>query len=69
MHSKPPAGTPSCARSMVSPQLGRALYELAQQPKRFVQVQGAVHEDTSLLGQAQYRQALQELFGLGKTRE
>ncbi len=55
--------------SIVSPQLGRALYELAQQPKRFVQVQGAVHEDTSLLGQAQYRQALQELFGLGKTRE
>ena len=55
--------------SMVSPQLGRALYELAQQPKRFVLVQGAVHEDTLLLGQQQYRQALQELFGLGKPRE
>ena len=55
--------------TMVSPQLGRALYELAQQPKRFVLVEGAVHEDTSLLGQEQYRQALQELFGLGKARE
>jgi alpha-beta hydrolase superfamily lysophospholipase len=50
--------------TMVSPRLGRALYEHALPPKRFVLVQGAVHEDTSVLGQAQYRQALQELFGL-----
>ncbi len=51
--------------SMVTPQLGRALYELALPPKRFVLVQGAVHENTDVLGEPQYRQALQELFGLG----
>ena len=52
--------------SMVSPQLGRALYELALPPKRFVLVEGAVHENTDVVGQQQYRNALQELFGLGK---
>lgn len=51
--------------SMVSPRLGRALYELALPPKRFVLVQGAVHENTDVVGQQQYRHALQELFGLG----
>ena len=51
--------------SMVSPQLGRALYELAMPPKRFVLVQGAVHENTDVVGQQQYREALRELFGLG----
>ena len=51
--------------SMVQPRLARALYELALPPKRFVLVQGAVHEDTDVLGAPQYRQALQELFGLG----
>jgi hypothetical protein len=49
--------------TMVSPRLGRALYERAQPPKLFVLVQGAVHEDTGEVGQQQYRDALQELFG------
>jgi hypothetical protein len=53
---------------MVAPQLGRALYELALPPKRFVLVQGAVHENTHVLGEQQYRDALHELFGLGKPR-
>jgi uncharacterized protein len=51
--------------TMVAPHLGRALYELARHPKRFVLVPGAVHEDVSRVGQAQYRQALHDLFGLG----
>ena len=50
--------------SMVKPRLGRALYERAQQPKRFVLVEGAVHEDASTVGQLQYRQALADLFGI-----
>ena len=51
--------------SMVSPQLGRVLYEHALPPKRFLLVEGAVHENTDVLGHQQYRQALHELFGLG----
>ncbi|KNZ33662.1 MAG: alpha/beta hydrolase [Methylibium sp. NZG] len=50
--------------SMIAPQLGRALYERALPPKRFVLVEGAVHENTGQVGQAQYRQALHELFGV-----
>ena len=51
--------------TMVTPALGRALYERALQPKRFVLVPGAVHEDTDVVGHEQYRLALRELFGLG----
>lgn len=51
--------------TMVAPQLGRALYERAVPPKRFVLVQGAVHENTDVVGARQYRNALRELFGLG----
>jgi pimeloyl-ACP methyl ester carboxylesterase len=52
--------------TMVSPQLGRALYEKAMPPKLFLLVHGAVHENTDVVGQEQYRYALHELFGLGK---
>jgi len=52
--------------TMIKPALGRALYERALQPKRFMLVQGAVHEDTDVVGHEQYRVALQELFGLGR---
>jgi len=51
--------------SMIAPQLGRALYERALPPKRFVLVEGAVHENTDIVGEAAYRQALRELFGIG----
>jgi uncharacterized protein len=51
--------------TMVAPRLGRALYDLARPPKRFVLVEDAVHENTSSVGQARYRVALRELFGLG----
>ncbi len=50
--------------TMIAPQLGRALYDRARPPKRFVLVPGAVHENTDVLGQALYQQALQDLFGL-----
>jgi len=53
------------ADSLILPELGRALYERASAPKRFVLVEGGTHYSTNRLGQAQYRQALRELYGLG----
>jgi uncharacterized protein len=50
--------------SMVAPEHGRALYERAVQPKRFLLVPGAVHENTGQVGAPQYRQAVAELFGV-----
>lgn len=51
--------------TMVAPALGRALYERARAPKRFVLVEGAVHEDTDVVGHDLYRWALRDLFGVG----
>jgi len=50
--------------SMVPPRLGRALFDKAREPKRFVLVEGASHYNVNTVGQAQYREALAELFGL-----
>jgi alpha-beta hydrolase superfamily lysophospholipase len=50
--------------SLIQPGLGRALYERALEPKRFELVEGGSHHSTNALGQAQYQQALAELFGL-----
>lgn len=50
--------------TMIAPELGRALYDLALPPKRFVLVEGAVHENTDEVGRSQYRQAVRELFGI-----
>ena len=49
---------------MVPVHLGRALYDKAREPKRFLLVQGGSHFDTNAVGQDQYRQALADLFGL-----
>ena len=49
---------------LIHPDLGRALYERATAPKRFVLVQGGSHHDTHALGHAQYREALRDLFDL-----
>jgi alpha-beta hydrolase superfamily lysophospholipase len=49
---------------LISPELGRALYERARQPKRFVLVQGGSHHNTNALGQGQVRAAVADLFGL-----
>jgi hypothetical protein len=49
---------------VIKPELGRALYERAPEPKRFVLVEGGSHHNTNAVGQGQYREALAELFGL-----
>ncbi len=51
--------------SLIAPALGRALYERAPEPRRFVLVEGGSHHSTNSLGMAAYRQAMAELFGLG----
>jgi uncharacterized protein len=50
--------------NLIKPELGRALYERAKQPKRFVLVEGGTHHNTNAVGQVQYRQAVAELFGM-----
>jgi uncharacterized protein len=52
------------ADTLIPPSLGRALYERAAGPKRFVLVEGGSHHNTNSIGQEQYRSALAELFGL-----
>jgi len=54
---------------LIQPELGRALYDRARQPKRFVLVEGGSHHNTNSIGQAQYREALSELFGLSAGAE
>lgn len=49
---------------LILPDLGRKLYEAAAQPKLFVLVEGGSHHNTNSVGQAQYRQALAQLFSL-----
>jgi fermentation-respiration switch protein FrsA (DUF1100 family) len=49
---------------LIQPELGRALYERAREPKRFELVEGGSHHNTNSIGQAQYRDALVELFGM-----
>jgi uncharacterized protein len=51
--------------TLIRPALGRALYEHAAEPKRFVLVEGGTHYSTNGLGRQQYRQALRDLFGIG----
>jgi uncharacterized protein len=51
--------------SLIRPELGRALFERAVQPKRFVLVEGGTHYSTNGAGLKQYREALKDLFGLG----
>jgi fermentation-respiration switch protein FrsA (DUF1100 family) len=51
--------------SLIRPELGRALYERATGPKKFVLVDGGTHYSTNGRGHEQYRDALHELFGPG----
>jgi alpha-beta hydrolase superfamily lysophospholipase len=48
--------------------LGQQLFDKAREPKRFVRVEGGSHHNTNAVGQAQYRVALADLFGLGAKR-
>lgn len=50
--------------TLIPPALGRALYDRAPEPKRFVLVEGGSHHSTNTLGQPQYREALADLFGI-----
>lgn len=50
--------------TLIRPELGRALFDRAPAPKRFVLVEGGSHHNTNAVGQAQYREALAQLFGL-----
>lgn len=50
--------------SLIPHRLGQQLYERAREPKRFVLVEGGSHHNTNAVGQGQYREALNELFGL-----
>jgi fermentation-respiration switch protein FrsA (DUF1100 family) len=52
------------ADRLIPPTLGRALYERAPGPKRFVLVDGGSHHNTNALAMNEYRSALHELFGL-----
>jgi hypothetical protein len=47
---------------LIKPELGRALFERAREPKRFVLVEGASHHNANALGQPLYREALAELW-------
>ena len=49
---------------LIQPTLGRALYERARAPKRFVLVEGGTHHNTNAVGHEAYREALAELFGM-----
>ena len=49
---------------LVPPAIGRALYETAPEPKRFVLVEGGSHHSTNWVGLAQYRAAVREMFGV-----
>jgi uncharacterized protein len=49
---------------LIKPELGRRLFDAAVSPKRFVLVEGGSHHNTNGMGQAQYREALREMFGL-----
>jgi uncharacterized protein len=48
----------------IAPTLGRALYDKAPEPKRWILVDGGSHHNTNSVGQPLYREALQQLFGL-----
>ena len=50
---------------LIRPDLGRALYERAPQPKRWLLVEGGSHHNTNSVGQLQYREAVAALFGVG----
>jgi alpha-beta hydrolase superfamily lysophospholipase len=49
---------------LISPALGRRLYDAATGRKAFVLVENGSHHNTNSIGQPQYRVALAELFGL-----
>ena len=49
---------------LIPPELGRALYDKAIEPKRFELVDGGSHHNTNAVGLDQYRAAVHAVFGL-----
>ncbi|MFC7459485.1 alpha/beta hydrolase [Hydrogenophaga defluvii] len=49
---------------LIPPALGQRLFDAATGKKAFVLVEGGSHHNTNSVGQAQYRVAIAELFGL-----
>ncbi|NML46383.1 alpha/beta hydrolase [Ramlibacter sp. G-1-2-2] len=50
--------------NLIHSELGRRLYDAASGKKQFVLVEGGSHYNTMAMGQAQYREALAQLFRL-----
>jgi alpha-beta hydrolase superfamily lysophospholipase len=54
------------ADRLIRPELGQQLFEQVKaEKKKWLLIEGGSHHNTNALGQAQYREALAELFGLG----
>ena len=49
---------------LILPGLGKKLFEAALEPKRFLLVKDGSHHNTNLIGQGQYRTALEELMNI-----
>lgn len=52
------------ADQLIRPELGRALFDAARDPKAFVLVPGGSHHNAHAVGQAQVRAAFAALFGM-----
>jgi hypothetical protein len=49
---------------MIQPSLGRALYERAREPKRFILAEHGTHHNAQAMVSDQVREAMHSLFGL-----
>jgi len=50
---------------LIQPALGRALYERAREPKRFLLAEGGTHHNAQVIVRDEMRQAMRDLFGIG----
>lgn len=53
---------------LIQPALGRALFEHARAPKRFILAEGGTHHNAQAMAREEMRDALHSLFGLGVER-
>lgn len=54
------------ADRLIRPELGQRLFaQVTAEKKKWLLIEGGSHHNTNAIGQAQYREALTELFGLG----
>jgi hypothetical protein len=50
--------------SLIRSDLGQRLFDAATGKKKFLLVDGGSHHSTMLVGQARYREAIEQLFSL-----